>query len=321
MTPAPTARTIDIAVLRSRIEEDPPRILDVRPTLPRVDVFSGVYVVLGSVVTTRPCPGAAEEICCCDSARSGWRSWCEFGCRRAGGVGAARTGSQTGERPHTSVRFAFYGRVSTEDWQDPVASRAAAELAAGRHAGRGARDDRGRVLRHRGRAGLCRGAAPAGRRPGGAARGPGPRLGRDRDRGVRAGVLRQPVRVDGAAVRALRHRAVDCRRSAGESTGTPRTTSRPCSRSACRRNGRSPAPGSGSAPRWRPRPGSRAGTWAGARRTGTGSGTRGRTRTRPMPRGDGGRTALSRIRPRRRWCRGCSRSGWRGTARRGSPGR
>ena len=35
-----------------------------------------------------------------------------------------RTGSQTGERPHTSVRFAFYGRVSTEDWQDPVASRA-----------------------------------------------------------------------------------------------------------------------------------------------------------------------------------------------------
>jgi site-specific DNA recombinase len=53
------------------------------------------------------------------------------------------------------------------------------------------------------------GAAPAGRHPGRAARGPGPRVGRDRDRGVRAGVLRQPVRVDGAAVRALRHQAVD----------------------------------------------------------------------------------------------------------------
>jgi hypothetical protein len=29
VTPAPTARTIDIAALHSRIEEDPPRILDV----------------------------------------------------------------------------------------------------------------------------------------------------------------------------------------------------------------------------------------------------------------------------------------------------
>jgi hypothetical protein len=34
-----------------------------------------------------------------------------------------RTGSQAGERAHASVRFAFYGRVSTEDWQDPVTSR------------------------------------------------------------------------------------------------------------------------------------------------------------------------------------------------------
>jgi hypothetical protein len=35
-----------------------------------------------------------------------------------------RTGRRAGERGHASVRFAFYGRVSTEDWQDPVTSRA-----------------------------------------------------------------------------------------------------------------------------------------------------------------------------------------------------
>ena len=61
----------------------------------------------------------------------------------------------------------------------------------------------------RARAGRCVGAPPAGRGAGRAAGGSGPGLGRDRDRGVRAGVLRQPVRVDGAAVRALRRPAVD----------------------------------------------------------------------------------------------------------------
>jgi len=34
-----------------------------------------------------------------------------------------RTGSQAGKRTHEDARFAFYGRVSTEDWQDPVTSR------------------------------------------------------------------------------------------------------------------------------------------------------------------------------------------------------
>ena len=63
----------------------------------------------------------------------------------------------------------------------------------------------------RGRAERCRGAAPAGRRAGGRFGGPGPGVGRDRDRGVRAGVLRQPARADGAAVRALRHQPVDAR--------------------------------------------------------------------------------------------------------------
>jgi hypothetical protein len=36
------------------------------------------------------------------------------------GLGQSRTGMQS----RGCVRFAFYGRVSTEDWQDPVTSRA-----------------------------------------------------------------------------------------------------------------------------------------------------------------------------------------------------
>ena len=35
-----------------------------------------------------------------------------------------RTGRRVGEQGHGRARFAFYGRVSTEDWQDPVTSRA-----------------------------------------------------------------------------------------------------------------------------------------------------------------------------------------------------
>ena len=33
-------------------------------------------------------------------------------------------GGQAGIRSRGCLRFAFYGRVSTEDWQDPVTSRA-----------------------------------------------------------------------------------------------------------------------------------------------------------------------------------------------------
>ncbi len=47
-----------------------------------------------------------------------------------------RTGRPVEKRGNGGLRFAFYGRVSTEDWQDPVTSRArqqdqAAALAAG----------------------------------------------------------------------------------------------------------------------------------------------------------------------------------------------
>ena len=37
---------------------------------------------------------------------------------------AVGTGRRAEERAHAGLRFAFYARVSTEDWQDPVTSRA-----------------------------------------------------------------------------------------------------------------------------------------------------------------------------------------------------
>ena len=40
------------------------------------------------------------------------------------GSWAERLSGRTGKRARGVVRFAFYGRVSTEDWQDPVTSRA-----------------------------------------------------------------------------------------------------------------------------------------------------------------------------------------------------
>jgi hypothetical protein len=37
---------------------------------------------------------------------------------------AEKLSTRTGKRARGVLRFAFYGRVSTEDWQDPVTSRA-----------------------------------------------------------------------------------------------------------------------------------------------------------------------------------------------------
>ena len=47
------------------------------------------------------------------TANGGLAAWAQASCRRRA------TGHARGE-----LRFAFYGRVSTEDWQDPVTSRA-----------------------------------------------------------------------------------------------------------------------------------------------------------------------------------------------------
>ena len=133
--------------------------------------------------------------------------------RGAGGdalvLWAERTGLRGGGVPgRGGLRFAFYGRVPAEDWQDPVTSRArkrhqADVLVAGHGKIVAGFFDSG------GEPHAAVGEASAGRGFGGGAGGSGPGVGRDRDRGVRAGVLREPVRVDGAAVRALRGLAVD----------------------------------------------------------------------------------------------------------------
>jgi hypothetical protein len=166
------------------------------------------------------------------------------------------------------LRFAFYGRVSTEDWQDPVTSRArqlaqAVMLVAGRGVMVAEFFDTGesRVL-------------PCARRPQAAAL--VAQLA-DPDRGWDAIVVGEYERAFYGSTRRWRRcsstTASSCGRPkwAGGSTGAPRTTRRRCSRWACRPSGRSPGPGSGSGPRWPRRPGGRAGTWAGARRTGTAS--------------------------------------------------
>ena len=59
-------------------------------------------------VPTAPAPGGDSGVSADSDALAAW---------------VQRSGCQAGERSHASVRFAFYGRVSTEDWQDPVTSR------------------------------------------------------------------------------------------------------------------------------------------------------------------------------------------------------
>ena len=96
---------------------------------------------------------------------------------------AEKLSGRAGKRARGVLRFAFYGRVSTEDWQDPVTSRArqlqqALMLAAGVGVIVAEFFDKGESRE------LPVGAAPAGRCPGGAAGGSGAELGRGRDRGV-----------------------------------------------------------------------------------------------------------------------------------------
>ncbi|MDT7762242.1 MAG: site-specific recombinase, partial [Mycobacterium sp.] len=190
------------------------------------------------------------------------------------------------------LRFAFYGRVSTEDWQDPVTSRArqlaqAVMLMAGRRVIVAEFFDTGqhRVLAWPRRPRVAAFVAALA----------------DPNRGWDALVIGEYERAfygsQYASMAPLSSTTVSsCGRPklAGGSTCTPKTTRRPCSRWARRPSGRSPVPGSGCAPQWPPRPGSRAGTWAGARRTGTASVMPGRIRTRPTRRGAGARTARAR---------------------------
>jgi len=182
---------------------------------------------------------------------------------------AERTGRRwAGVQGRGGLRFAFYGRASTEDWQEPVTSRArqrdqAGVLVAGH----------GTIVAEFFDSGQSR-ALPWARRPQAAAL---VAALADPDRGWDAVVIGEYERAFTAAStrrwrRCLSITASHCgrRRWAGGSTTTLRTTSRRCWRWACRPSERSPGRGSGSAQRWPRRPGSRAGTSAAARRTGTG---------------------------------------------------
>ncbi|HWN63965.1 MAG TPA: hypothetical protein VNO25_25205 [Streptosporangiaceae bacterium] len=192
------------------------------------------------------------------------------------------------------LRYAFYGRVSTEDWQDPVTSRArqlqqASMLAAGAGVITAEFFDTGESRE-----------LPWARRPQAAAL--VAQLA-DPDRGWDAVVIGEYERAFYGAQYAsmaplFEHYGVSLwmPEVGGRVDWHAEDHEQTSSRSGCRRSGRSPGPGSGCGPRWPRRRWSRAGIWAGARRTGTGSRTPGRTRTRRMPRGAGGRTNWNLIR-------------------------
>lgn len=91
--------------------------------------------------------------------------------RRPAAAGLAEWAAQTGRRhvtepPSGGLRFAFYGRVSTEDWQDPVCSRAR-QLAQAQSLVAGYGRITGGVFRCRAEPGAAVGAPPAGRRAAG----------------------------------------------------------------------------------------------------------------------------------------------------------
>ena len=116
------------------------------------------------------------------AATGGLVGWAERSARR-------RVCTAACDRQPGWLRFVFYGRVSTEDWQDPVMSRARQREQAGAVV-RGHGVIVAEFLRHRADPETGVGVPPAVRRPGRRAGRPGPGMGRGRDRGVRAGVLR-----------------------------------------------------------------------------------------------------------------------------------
>jgi hypothetical protein len=199
-------------------------------------------------------------------------------------VWAERTGHRrTGQQGCGRLRFAFYGRVSTEDHQDPVTSLArqreqAAALVAGQ----------GQIVAEFLDIGQSRTRSWAGR-PQAAALGAALV---DPERGWDAIVIGEYERAfygsQYAAMAPLfEHYGIQLwtRKSAAGSTPALRITSRRCWPSAISRSARLPAPRSGSARRWPPRPESRAATSAAAHPTATGSLMPGRTRTRLTPPG------------------------------------
>ena len=209
--------------------------------------------------------------------------WTErTGSRRAPGAGRG------------ALRFVFYGRVSTEDWQDPVTSRArqlqqAAVLVAGH----------GKIVAEFFDSGQSR-TLPWTRRPQAAAL---VAALADPGRGWDAIVIGEYERAFCGSQYAsvaplLEHYDVGlwAPEVGGRIDFRAEDMSRPCWLWGSSPSGRSPAPGSGCAPRWLRRPASRAVTWAAGRRTGTGWLMPGRIRTRRTRRGADGLTAWSPIR-------------------------
>jgi hypothetical protein len=226
-------------------------------------------------------------------------------------------GHRAETRGRGCLRFAFYGRVSTEDWQDPVTSRArqlqqAVMLVAGR----------GVIVAEFFDAGESR-ALPWARRPQAAAL--VAQLA-DPDRGWDAIVIGEYERAfygsqDASMAPLFEHYGiglwmpevggrVDWHAEDHEQTmlalglSSKREITRTRIRvrttmgAQTREQGRYPG---------------------GRPPTGTGSAMPVRTRTRRTRRGAGARTGSNPTRPRRRSWRGCSRSGWPGIAPRGSP--
>jgi site-specific DNA recombinase len=231
-------------------------------------------------------------------------------------AGRSRRG-RGGQAVRGGLRFVFYGRVSTEDWQDPVTSRArqreqAEALVLGH----------GTIVAEFFDTGQSRTVAWA-RRPQAAALAAALA---DPDRGWDAIVIGEYERAFYGAQYALmaplfEHYGVqlwmpeaggrvDYASEHDEQAMTVLglSSKREITRTSIRVRTAMAA-----------RRGSRAGTWAAGRRTVTGSLMRGRIRTGRTPPGAGGRTGLSPTPGRRMWCSGCSRSGWQGTAWRGSP--
>jgi site-specific DNA recombinase len=243
-------------------------------------------------------------------ATGGLAGWAERSALR--GVGNLAAGGPVPGR----LRFLFYGRVSTEDWQDPVTSRARqreqAEALARGH---------GVIVAEFFDVGESRTVAWA-RRPQSAAL--VAQLA-DPDRGWDAVVIGEYERAfygsQYAAVAPLFEHygvqlwmpetggRVDYASEHDEKTMTVLglSSKREITRTSIRVRTAMAAQTE-----------SKAATWAAARPTGTGSPMPGRTRTRRTPHGDGARTAWIPIQRRRPWCGGSSPSGWPLTRSRGS---
>jgi site-specific DNA recombinase len=198
---------------------------------------------------------------------------------------------RSGRRPRAGVRrgglrFAFYGRVSTEDYQNPVTSQArqrdqAGALVAGH----------GRIVAGFFDVGQSR-VLPWARRPQAAAL---VAAMADPDRAFDAIVVGEYERAFYGSQYALmaplfEHYGVQLwMPEAGGMVDFQAEGHEEMMIALGLQSKREiTGPGSGSAPQWRPRPASRAGTWVAGHRMGTGWRMRARTPTGRTQRGDGG---------------------------------